>query len=65
MEEVELNYKVNNFGDNINLTISKLGQNYTKDEDIKYILFWNEAYGNKVFIHALFHNWNKVSWDKA
>ena len=44
-------YDINNYGDNINLPVLKSRQNETSSNiNLKFILFWNEAYGSKVNI---------------
>ena len=40
---------INNFGDNINLEISARRQRDANQSELKYILFWNEAYGSKEY----------------
>ena len=39
---------INNYGDNSNLRLDPERQKNASDKDLKYILFWNEAYGSKV-----------------
>ena len=43
------NDKVNNYGDNINLHLDAKRQMDAGEEEMKYILFWNEAYGSKEY----------------
>merc|ERR1719350_1193145 len=45
--EIDQNTLLNNFGDNINLKVDKQRQKNATESDLKYILFWNEAYGSK------------------
>ena len=40
---------INNFGDNINKKISPSRQRNASESELKYILFWNEAYGSKEY----------------
>ena len=40
---------INNFGDNINKKISASRQRNASQSELKYILFWNEAYGSKEY----------------
>ena len=41
---------INNYGDNRNLRLDPERQKNASDKDLKYILFWNEAYGSKVHV---------------
>ena len=47
--EVDENTTLNNFGDNINLKVDRNRQKNATESDLKYILFWNEAYGTKEY----------------
>ena len=40
---------INNFGSHVNLKVSKDRHNTTRADHLKYILFWNEAYGSKEY----------------
>ena len=40
---------INNFGDNIDLILTKDRQRDSEEKDLKYILHWNEAYGGKEY----------------
>ena len=44
---------INNYGDNSNLRLDPERQKNASDKDLKYILFWNEAYGSKVRVLIL------------
>jgi len=41
--------ETNDFGKNIGLRLDPLRQKNSTDSEIKYILFWNEAYGSKEY----------------
>jgi len=43
------NLQINNFGPNVGLAVAKDRQKNASDDDLKYILFWNEAYGTKEY----------------
>ena len=43
------NIQLNNFGDHINLRVDKTRQKNANESELKYILFWNEAYGSKEY----------------
>ena len=40
--------EINNYGENHNLRLNPERHKSASDDDLKYILFWNEAYGSKV-----------------
>ena len=40
---------VNNFGNNIDLVVAKERQRGASEDELKHILFWNEAYGSKEY----------------
>lgn len=40
--------EINNYGGHHNIQLNPERQKDASDEDLKYILFWNEAYGSKV-----------------
>ena len=42
-------YDINNYGSNVDLKVPKNRHKDTKDSDLKYILFWNDAYGSRVY----------------
>ena len=45
--------EINNYGEHHNLRLDPERHKHASDEDLKYILFWNEAYGSKV--QFIFH----------
>ena len=42
-------FDINNYGSNVDLKVPKNRHKDTKDSDLKYILFWNDAYGSRVY----------------
>jgi hypothetical protein len=42
-------FEVNNFGSNMNVRLKVDRQREVLDSELKYILHWNEAYGDKLF----------------
>jgi hypothetical protein len=42
-------YILNNYGDNINLSLRADRQRGTPTSELKYILHWSEAYGDKMY----------------
>ena len=40
---------INNYGDNVNLHLDPDRQKNAGENELKYILFWNEAYGSKEY----------------
>ena len=59
---------INNYGGHQNFRLNPERHRNASDEDLKYILFWNEAYGSKVhFIGIvlfviLSHNFRSMTW---
>ena len=42
---------LNNYGDNINLTLDPERGRHASEAELKYILFWNEAYVSTISTH--------------
>ena len=42
-------YDINNYGSNIDLKVPKNRHREAKNSDLKHILFWNDAYGSRVY----------------
>eukprot|EP00090_Calanus_glacialis_P008606 TRINITY_DN16947_c0_g1_i5.p1 TRINITY_DN16947_c0_g1~~TRINITY_DN16947_c0_g1_i5.p1 ORF type:complete len:435 (-),score=116.30 TRINITY_DN16947_c0_g1_i5:147-1451(-) len=47
--ELDENTVLNNYGDHINMKVDKNRQKNASESELKYILFWNEAYGTKEY----------------
>ena len=47
--ELDENTVLNNYGDHINMKVEKNRQKNASESELKYILFWNEAYGTKEY----------------
>ena len=60
--------EINNYGGHHNFRMNLERHRNASDEDLKYILFWNEAYGSKVhFIGIVLfvllrHNFRSMTW---
>ena len=52
---------VNNYGDNINLTLDPERGRHASEAEMKYILFWNEAYVSTISIH-IYNIYNKYKF---
>ena len=47
--ESESNFDISNYGNNLNLVLNKTRHRDVPQNDLKKILFWNDAYGSKIY----------------